>query len=477
MTKGGRIILVWIALAVTATAVPPTAGAQSGGIDTNAPDAAGSQNAQSPHAGGFWDRDVFTGDWGGLRSTLEDHGLRLGAIETSEALANVTGGVKRGAIYEGRLELDLDLDLKAVGWSGATLHANAYQIHGRGLSANDLGNNLLTVSNIEASRTTRLFDLWLQQQLFDGLVSIRAGQLAVDDEFFTSLYGANFVNSTFGWPAILATNLPSGGPAYPLAAPGLRLRVSPTDQWSLQTAVFDGDPAGPGSGNAQLRDLSGTAFRLDDPPFVIGELAYAVNQQKDAAGLPGTYKLGAWYHDGRFADQRFDSSGRSLADPASTGIPVMHRGDYGFYASMDQMVWRQPETADQGLGVFLRLAGNPSDRNEIDFYTDGGMTYKGLLPDRANDVIGLGVAYTSIGGAARGLDGDTAAFTGTNRPIRDFEAVLEVTYSAQITPWWALQPDVQYIFHPTGGAAPSTSPLGPAIPDAAVLGIRTTVRF
>jgi porin len=255
------------------------------------------------------------------------------------------------------------------------------------------------------------------------------------------------------------------------------VRVSPSDQWSFQTAVFDGDPAGPGSGNAQLRDPGGTAFRLDDPPFVISELAYAINQQKDAAGLPGTYKLGAWYNGGRFSDQRFDSSGRSLADPASTGIPVMHRGDYGLYAIMDQMVWRQPETADQGLGVFLRLAGNPSDRNEIDFYADGGVTYKGLLPDRTDDVIGLGVTYANVGGGARGLDGDNAAFTGANRPIRDFEAAIEVTYSAQITPWWTLQPDVQYIFHPTGGAAPSTSPPGPAIPDAAVLGIRTTVRF
>src|SRR6266853_1779525 len=89
-----------------------------------------------------------------------------------------------------------------------------YQIHGRGLSANYLGNNLLTASNIEASRATRLFDLWLQQQLFGGLLSVRAGQIAADDEFIISQYGANFVNSTFGWPAIPAVNAPSGGPAY-----------------------------------------------------------------------------------------------------------------------------------------------------------------------------------------------------------------------------------------------------------------------
>ncbi|HUN44950.1 MAG TPA: carbohydrate porin [Stellaceae bacterium] len=462
------MVAAWAAMAA-AQEPPPTPGA--------AEPTESAEPSPNPHAGGLADRDVLTGDWGGLRSTLEDHGLRLGAIETSEVLGNPTGGVRRGAIYEGRLEMDFDLDLeKSVGWTGATLHANAYQIHGRGLSANDLGNNILTASNIEAARTTRLFDLWLQQQLLDDMVSVRVGQLAADDEFFTSLYGANFVNSTFGWPAILASNLPSGGPAYPLAAPGLRIKVSPTDQWSFQTAVFDGDPAGPGSGNPQLRDASGTAFRLDDHPFVISELAYAINQQKDAAGLPGTYKLGAWYHDGSFADQRFDSSGLSLANPASSGVAATHRGDYGFYALLDQMVWREPEAADQGLGIFLRLAGNPADRNLVDFYGDGGVTYKGLLPDRPDDVIGLGVAYANISDAARSLDKDSAAF-GMSRPVRDFEAAIELTYSAQIMPWWTLQPDLQYIFHPTGGGAPASAPQGPAIGDALVLGLRTTVKF
>src|SRR5262249_60659411 len=116
----------------------------------------------------------------------ENHGLQLGANYIGEVLGNPTGGGRRGAIYEGRLELYLTVDLdKALGWSGGTFHVNAYQIHGRGLSANDLGNNLLVASGIESGRSTRLFDLWLEQLLWNDRVSVRIGQLVADDRIIT----------------------------------------------------------------------------------------------------------------------------------------------------------------------------------------------------------------------------------------------------------------------------------------------------
>ena len=67
----------------------------------------------------------------------------------------------------------------------------------------------------------------------------------------------------------------------------------------------------------------------------MGELQYAVNQDKKAAGLPGVYKLGGWYATTDFADQHFgpDAIGGvvSLADPTVAG-PLNHRGDWGIYA-------------------------------------------------------------------------------------------------------------------------------------------------
>jgi len=413
------------------------------------------------------------------RADLEKIGVRACLNYIGEILGNPAGGVRRGAIYEGLLEMLVNLDLERIaGWSGAVFHVNAYQIHGRGLSANDLGNNLLIVSNIEAERTTRLFDVWLEQRLWNDLVAVRIGQLAADDEFITSQYGGLFVNSTFGWPGITATDLPSGGPAYPLSTPGVRVKVRPTDQVSVMVAVFNGDPAGRGLGNPQLRDASGTVFRVNDDTFAIAEAAYTVNQGKDATGLPGMYKLGGWYHSGRFADERLDATGLSLANPASSGVPSQHRGDFGLYAVVDQMVWHVPETKDQGFGVFLRVAGSPSDRNLVDFYADGGVTYKGLLPNREDDVLGLGVAYARISDAARGLDRDLNFFSGANRPVRDYEMALELTFRAQVAPWWTVQPDLQFIVHPGGHVPDPTDPSGTRpIRNAVVVGVRTGIAF
>jgi porin len=435
--------------------------------------------AAPSHEGDFWTRDALTGNWGGLRSALEDKGIDLDADTIDETLGNPSGGTRQGAIYEGRLELTATVDLgKTLGWTGATAHANAYQIRGRGLSANNLGNNLATVSDIEAARSLRLFDLWIEQALFQTKLSIRAGQLAADDEFIISPTAAIFINSTFGWPAIMAADLPSGGPAYPLATPGLRFKYAPTQKISVLAGLFNGDPAGPGTGNPQLRDASGTAFRLGGSALAILEGDYAINQDPAAKGLPASYKLGLWFHSGEFADQRFDTTGLSLASPASSGIPEMHQHDGGAYLVLDQALLNETRPESRNISVFLRLSGAPSDRNPVDLYADAGITLTGFIAGRANDTLGFAVAVARIGANARSLDEDARGFTGLDSPVRDEETAFELTYRAQVTPWWSLQPDLQFIRHPGGGVAPQGSPPGTqAIPDALVFGLRSAIVF
>jgi porin len=138
------------------------------------------------------------GDPGGMRAALKKAGIEYSLTYIGEALGNTSGGIKRGTIYEGRLDLQLDADLdKLGGWKGATLHANFYQIHGRGLSRYYLG-NLATASGIEALASTRLYELWLEQTFLDGKAALRVGQLAADTEFLVSQYAGLFVNATFG---------------------------------------------------------------------------------------------------------------------------------------------------------------------------------------------------------------------------------------------------------------------------------------
>jgi porin len=97
------------------------------------------------------------------------------------------------------------------------------QIHGQNLSANRLG-TLNTASGIEAEATTRLWELWYQHSFLDKRVDVKIGQQSIDQEFITSTYAATFINTMFGWPALPSYDMPSGGPAYPLSALGVRVR-------------------------------------------------------------------------------------------------------------------------------------------------------------------------------------------------------------------------------------------------------------
>jgi len=142
------------------------------------------------------------------------------------------------------------------------------------------------------------------------------------------------------------------------------------------------------------------------------------------------------------------------------------------------MLWRRPDTATQGLAAFLRVGGAPADRNLISLEVDAGVTYKGLFPGRELDVLGVAASYALIGSPSRRLDRDTVLFTGVNRPVRDYEAVLELTYQLRISPWWVLQPDLQLVFHPGGHSAdPIPAPAARPIPNALVLGLRSAITF
>lgn len=421
------------------------------------------------------------GDPGGVRSFLLDKGISYSLTYIGESFGNVSGGSRRGGIYEGRLDFQFDADLdKLLGWQGASVHTNLYQIHGTGISRYFV-NNFITVSAIEALPSSRVYELWFEQRLFDNQLSIRFGQLASDTEFAVSQTGTLFINSTFGWPNIMAVIIPSGGPIYPLATPGVRAKYVPNKNLSLQVGVFNGDPAGAARADndpdPQRRNRTGTNFRTNDPALVVAEAAYAYGLEAHDNIEPGTVTLGGWYHFGRFNSLRSDEERRSLVDPASTGIGRFYRGNNGIYAMIDQTVYREPDDPNDGASVFVRVSSSPTDRNLLDFYFDAGIGYKGLLPGRSDDTVGVAFALSRISRSARGFDTDAVFLTGEPGPRRSSEAVLEATYQAVLAPGVTLQPDFQYVFRPSGGIANPRDPNGERVRNAAVFGLRATIRY
>ena len=389
------------------------------------------------------------GDPYGNRAALAATGVTYGLNYIGEVFDVTSGGLSRGATFNGRVEGYTDIDLgKVAGWQGAVFHTNFWYIHGIGPNTKHAG-ALLSVSSVEALETVRLDEMWIEQALLGGMLKARFGELAADTQFYQSDTAAAFFNGAFGWPVISGANLVHGGPAYPLAIPGVSVQFLPSENFTLLAAIYNGSPVDPRAASAQRDNRHGLDFRLEDPPLVMLE-----GKISTQLALPGFIKLGGWHEFGDFADKR---SGALI------------EGNHSLYAMIDQRIWKGGE--GQGINVFGRVMGAPDKQNRIDFYADAGIVVTGLVPNRPNDSFGAAFGYASISDRVRAANRDALLPI-----IHDHEAVLEINYRGEIIPGWVVMPDFQYIWHP-GGHVEDPSHPGVAVQDAAVIGARTTINY
>jgi len=397
-----------------------------------------------------------------LVNAAKDDGITFPIVFTTELFGDLSGGVERTAIWESLLKAGVNIDFeKAIGLKGLTFSINTLYAQGSSLTSKAV-HDFSTLSNIDAYDSLRLYEAWLQQEFSEGRFTIQIGQILVDADFFKSEYGELFINSSFGALSTVSKNL--NAPIFPVAAPGLVLRVAPTASFYAETAAFSGDVGEPSTTNKHNTLLR---FRDDKGSLMFLEIGWKLNPREDRPASPnpsdveldstdsapptrstvlsGTYKLGGYYNTGTLAD-----SGKGSA----------HHGDYSIYFIADQEMWHAEGNADRTLSVFARITTAPNDRNTVSLYTDAGLNYKGVIPSRDKDVIGLGYSYTRL---SNGLVIDSG------RSIRSHhEAVLELTYQAVLGDHISLQPDVQCIFNP-GAAEPAAT--------AFVMGLRLNVKF
>ncbi len=393
---------------------------------------------EEPHVS-LWDRQYLTGDWGGARTHMSEKGLDWFFLYEAFPLANLSGGIKEGAVYQGLWIMSATMDFnKLTDWQGLTFRATSFYPHGPSPSARLVGDRLF-VSNIDLNDAPMLWDLWVQQNFWQDKLSVRLGQYLPVEEFASGDFAGIFTSANFSRLGLLSQNFLS----FAIPSQGLRVRYSPSERFYAQAGVFDGNPDptyGITYDNASLTDVH---FDLDkEGLFTIYEVGWKVNQALKGTERPRTYKLGAVYHTGPFPDY-------------TTGGQV--RDDFAVYAAWNEVLWWQKDERDKMLravGVNLRIAGAPADRNFFNFYFDAGLGFPGIIPGRPNDVFGSGVGYAKV---SRDVSGPY-----------DYEMVWENTYKIALTPWWEVQPTIKYVVHP--GASSK-------LDNAVVAGLRTTLLF
>ncbi len=372
-------------------------------------------------AGSWWEWERATGDWGGLRTKLETGGLTFEASFVGEWFGVVDGGVDRNWTTRTLLDINATLDLDAAfGWSGGSVFADFYWIDGDSLSA-DAG-DFQGASNIEADNRTQLAELWFEQVLFDGSLRLKFGKVEANSEFGFVDAAGEFINSSAGFSPTL---LPL--PSYPDPSTGVIVSWSPADWLSFTGGFMDGSATVDGITTGDLGP--GTFFNDDrSNDYVwLGEANVYWN-----GGRAG---LGVWHHTGDFA--RFSGGTED--------------GSTGFYAMAEHRVWSAGD--DRGIDLFAQFGWADEEISDAELHFGGGLAWWGPCEARSGDAAGVYLSHVVLS--------DPAGYAGD-------ETMLEVFYRFQATPFFAIKPDVQFIFDPNGD---------PTVDDALVAGVRIELVF
>jgi porin len=399
------------------------------------------------------------GDWLGVRTQLADEGFKPLVLFITDPFVNAFGGRRQGFSEYDLLAVDLLVDTnKLLGWTGGDFHVGFANNSGTSLSQEYVGNNFPVQLADVASPNPRLTYLSYTQSLCDDEVSVRFGRLTINsvygEEFAASQYFKAFTSVAFDLvPIGIFLNAP-GAFGYPLTTWGARVKFEPVESFYAMVGCYDGDP------EAKEGDQHGVDFSLHGPAFIIGEVGYRRNYGKDATGLPGNLKLGAYFNGGSAAV--FNSGPTS--QPSE--IP---QARYGFYVVGDQAVVRWGDPADRRhLGVFGAFACAPDQRvNQLPYFFDAGMVAYGFLPSRPRDFTGFGLAYGSYSSDLRSAE-VIRSMTAPGVGVQNWEMTLELTYGCAVRPGLLLQPDLQYLINPGGNAT---------IPNALAVGMNVVVNF
>ena len=292
------------------------------------------------------------------------------------------------------------------------------------------------VGSWDADGLTQINELWFEYEFAEGLVRTKVGKVDANWEFAYSELGWEFVHGSASYPATALVL-----PTYPDPATSVNVFVYPAEWLSWGTGVYDGAlQEGVRTGARGPSTFWGSPADL----FVISELG--LNWRVSGAGLPGRVGVGGWHHTGSF--ERFEGG--------------EEEGTSGFTFVLDQMVWAEQAASEeavdfesQGLGIFAQYDWADPEVMEAEHHLGGGVTWRGAIPGRDEDLLGVLVSWVHFSDEAGADFSDS------------YELATELTYKAWVTGAAAVQPYVQHVANP-GGAG---------LRDAVNVGVRVTVNF
>lgn len=402
-----------------------------------------------------WKEETLTGDWNGARASLYKKGVDLAFTHKSDVLSNTSGGVKRGTAWLGHTEAIANLDLeKLLGLNGTSAYVHYHSDLGSKFNTRYVG-GFMGVDNIEvATNTAQFYQAWLQKNWLNDNVSLLAGLYAIDSEFYVTETSGLFIQPPYGMANDFAQAGENGPPVFPLGALALRLKLTtPNKAFYVQGAVTDGVPGSPNhprGTNIKLGHGDGT-LSLIEFGYTPAQPDQQTSEQDKTAAESAYYfnktAVGFWRYSAKFDD---------LSDVDSFDNPK-RRHNQGAYVLAERSLYLEKAHPSQGLAGFVRFGVASDDINQADWTGSLGLNYRGLLDSRDDDVAGVAVTVNHT----------SSKYRRANDANRN-EVDVELTYRAQLKPWLAIQPNLQYIVNPG---------MDKTLKDVTIVGFRTEVAF
>jgi porin len=449
------IVVVVFAACAGTMAVDATSRATSEPAATSAP--AREANAASAipwlvtpvdYSGDIWHRPTLSGDWGGARQTLMDHGIKFDFNLTQTLQGNWDGGSGRGAFYQGGMRYNVDLDTGHMGlWTGGMFHLRGETPFG--LSDNANSGALMPVNTdalypVPGKDTTCLSEAYYVQFVAPWL-GFMAGKMSPRDEnVFAHDETTQFMNTAFFINPIIGIPMPT------VDMMGGGVLFIPVEWFKLSTLVLDTE------GSA---DVSGfeTVFKRATTVYQMAEATIK------PLGQEGHQRVSwAWSDKANIDLQQDPFALLKQAIKFKLGLgpaPTLTRDDETWTVcyDFDQYVYTKPGTKDQGIGLFGRFGTSDEGTNPIGQFYSLGVGGKGMIPSRDNDTFGVGYYYLHLSDELGPI---------VRRFVEDEQGV-EMYYNIAVTPWLHVSPDLQVI-DPGKGRDSDT---------AVVAGIRMRIDF
>ena len=405
--------------------------------------------------------DGLFGEWGGIRSTLRQHGFEFDLTYTNEVASNAAGGGKQQVEDADQWYFWGALDLEHLfGLRGGKLIFSITDRNGDSLSLTSPLNTLLEVQEIYGEGSwTRLNQLYWQQKLFDDRVEFKFGRLTGTFDFMP--FNCQFQNITF------CATLPSHGVAANwVAFPGSTwagvVNVNIAPDWYLKGGVYEVNPA---FQEHRYRFAFGSPFG-GSGKRVVGEAGWLPR----FAGADGGYRIGVFYDDVGGPELYFNSQGQPLS--TNGGAARLQHHQSGYYAMVRQSLWA-PANSSGALSFFANFLQVDPGIDPKDQIVELGLFWMGPWSGRPHDEVGIAIGRTRVSDRVTTgeeiYDQQIAYPQGlVPRPIQRAEYPSEAYYSFSVGRGVTIRPNLQFI-HAPGGVDQRSNVL--------VLGLHTLIVF